>query len=287
MEVRIEKFMQKILIKIFYLLFFILLLKFIYLKVDNAADYLFGLAYFGILIIIFQYILINSYDQNHIIIWVTQIILYMPLLFLEYYNIVKVYIIIQILIGIIFNHQQINLLKRKNEEIKYLSFHDEMTGLHNRRYFENKLAELNNPAEHNLSVIIADINNLKTINDNHGHKKGDQYIKSAAELLKSELREKDIISRIGGDEFAIILPHTDKEKCKRIVKRLKKQIEDHPEKHLSIAFGYVHHNQQYNSLEEMIKNADKNMYYNKNKFKEKNKRRQNHIYHVSNHNVFY
>ncbi len=287
MELRLEKFMQKIFIKIFYLLFFILLLKFIHLKVDNAEDYLFGLAYFGILILTFEYILRNSYDQKYLIIWVIQLFFYMPLLFLEYYNIVKVYIIIQIFIGIIFNHKQINLLKRKNEEIKYLSFHDEMTGLHNRRYFENKLKELNDPVEHNLSVIIADINNLKKINDNHGHKRGDYYIKSAANILRSELRKKDIISRIGGDEFAIILPDTDKAKCKKIVKRLKNKIENHSDKDLSIAFGYVHHNQQYDSLEEMVKNADKNMYYNKNKFKEKNKRKRNYIYHVSDYNVFY
>jgi len=287
MELSLEKFKVKIFSILFFIIFFILFFRFIFIHIDDTADYLFGLAYLGILILTFQYILKNYYDQKTLMIWLIQLIVYIPLLWLEYYNIIKIYIIIQIFIGIILNHQQINLLKKKNEEIKYLSFHDEMTGLYNRRYFENKLGELNDPAEHNLSVIIADINNLKKINDNQGHKKGDYYIKAAANLLKSELREEDIISRIGGDEFAIILPHTDKAKCKKIVNRLKTKIENHPEKHLSIAFGYVHHNQQYNSLEEMIKNADKNMYYNKKKFKEEINRSKNHVYHVSNYNIFY
>jgi diguanylate cyclase (GGDEF)-like protein len=287
MELRLEKFKVKFIYSLIYIIFFILFLKFIFLNIDDAADYLFGLAYLGILILTFHYILKNSYDQKTLMIWLTQLIIYIPLLWLECYNIIKIYIIIQIFIGIILNHQQINLLKKKNEEIKYLSFHDEMTGLYNRRYFENKLGELNDPAEHNLSVIIADMNNLKKINDNQGHKKGDYYIKSAANLLKSELREEDIISRIGGDEFAIILPDTNKEKCKKIVNRLKTKIEEHPEKHLSIAFGYVHHNHQYNSLEEMIKNADKNMYYNKKKFKEKNTKSKNYFYHINDYDVYY
>jgi diguanylate cyclase (GGDEF)-like protein len=291
MELRKEKFKQSNFIKgayfLFFILFLIILFKLIFTKVDDTADYLLGFAYYSILILTFKYILKDSYDKKTLTIWLTQLIFYISFLFLEYYNIVKIYIIIQMSIGLILNFQQINLLKIKNEEIRYLSFHDEMTGLHNRRYFENILEELNNPVEHNLSVIIADINDLKIINDNHGHKKGDHYIKSAAKLLKSVLRKKDVISRIGGDEFAIILPDTDQEMCKQIINRLKEKIEKKLENNFSIAFGYVHHSQQYDSLEEMINNADKNMYYNKKKFKEKKKRSENHIYHVVDSDVYY
>lgn len=291
MELSKEKNRDNIFIKIIYfllfLLFLIILSKFFLGKVNDQVNYLFGLAYFVFLILSFQYILKDYYDQKTLTIWIFQLNGYVLFLFLEYHTIVKIYIIIQMLIGLLLNYRQINLFKNKNKKIKYLSFHDEMTGLHNRRYFENVLAEFNDPAEHNLSVIIADINDLKIINDNHGHKKGDHYIKSAAKLLKSELRQKDIISRIGGDEFAIILPDTDQKTCKQIVKRLKEKIKEHPENNFSIAFGYVHHSHQYNSLEEMVNNADKNMYYNKNKFKAKKSIIRNSSYHVLEPDVHY
>lgn len=253
----------------FAILLLILIAKFIFGEVNSLNDYIFGFFYFIIIFIILKKMLKVSYDKKSFFIWLAQLLLYVIFLFFEYHNIVKVFILYQVLVGALSSGQQIKVFKKQNEKIKYLSFHDEMTGLYNRRYFENILEELSNPEQHKPSVIIADINNLKVINDNQGHKEGDQYIKSTAELLKSELREKDIIFRIGGDEFAIILPDTNKEECFQIMNRIKKKVREHPKKNFSIAFGYVYNSSKYNNLEEMVNAADRQMYYNKKKIKKK------------------
>jgi diguanylate cyclase (GGDEF)-like protein len=247
----------------------ILISKLFFGTLNDQTDFLFGISYFLLFIIIYDNFLKNSDDKKAFILWLAQILFYVVFLYFESYLIIKTIILIQVLFGVISSGKQIKAFKRQNEKIRYLSFHDEMTGLHNRRYFENKLEALDDPKKHNPSVIIADINNLKVINDNHGHKIGDQYIKSAANLLKSELREKDIISRIGGDEFAIILPETNKEECKKIITRIKEKAKKHPEKYFSIAFGYIYDSSKYQSLEAMINAADRKMYHNKKKIKEK------------------
>ena len=206
----------------------ILISKIIFGTLNSRSDYLFGFSYFLIFIIIYDNFLKGSDNIKALLIWLAQILFYVIFLYFEFYLIIKAIILFQVLFGVISSGKQIKAFKKQNEKIRYLSFHDEMTGLHNRRYFENKLEDLNDPEKYNLSVIIADINNLKIINDNHGHKKGDQYIKSAAGLLKSELRQQDIICRIGGDEFAIILPDTDRNDCKKIITRLKTKVKRHP-----------------------------------------------------------
>lgn len=119
-----------------------------------------------------------------------------------------------------------------------------------------------------MSVIIADINNLKVINDSLGHQKGDEYIKKAASILRSELRDKDIISRIGGDEFAVLLPETNYVQCKKIIKRLKKRVKEQELQYLSIAFGYISENNKFENLEQMINQADRKMYNDKKIMKE-------------------
>ncbi|MGP3777570.1 GGDEF domain-containing protein [Halanaerobium saccharolyticum] len=247
----------------------ILISKLFFGTLNDQTDFLFGISYFLLFIIIYDNFLKNSDDKKAFILWLAQILFYVIFLYFESYLIIKTIILIQVLLGVISSGKQIKAFKKQNEKIRYLSFHDEMTGLHNRRYFENKLEDLDDPKRHKPSVIIADINNLKVINDNHGHKKGDEYIKSAANLLKSELREKDIISRIGGDEFAIILPETNKEECKKIITRIKEKAKKHPEKYFSIAFGYIYDSSKYQSLEAMINAADRKMYHNKKKIKEK------------------
>lgn len=113
--------------------------------------------------------------------------------------------------------------KRKEKEIEYLSFHDKMTGLYNRRYFENELKRLETSRKLPIAILIADLDNLKYINDQFGHLKGDQYIKIAAEIIKNSTREADIAARIGGDEFALILPETTLKEADLIYQRIKKQ----------------------------------------------------------------
>src|SRR6056297_2302327 len=92
--------------------------------------------------------------------------------------------------------------KQKEEEIKRLSFYDQLTELYNRRYFENELKRLDKSRQLPIIIIVGDMDNLKNINDNYGHKKGDEFIKKTGDILNNSVRKENVVARIGGDEFA-------------------------------------------------------------------------------------
>lgn len=115
--------------------------------------------------------------------------------------------------------------KLTEERLKYLSFHDIMTGLYNRSYFEEELRRLNTKRQMPLSIIIGDIDGLKLVNDTLGHQKGDKLIIKVARILKASCRVEDIVCRWGGDEFAILLPRTDKNTAETVCERIRKACE--------------------------------------------------------------
>jgi diguanylate cyclase (GGDEF)-like protein/PAS domain S-box-containing protein len=110
--------------------------------------------------------------------------------------------------------------KRVEEELKYLSFHDKLTGLYNWAFFEEELKRLNTDRQLPISLIIGDVNGLKLANDSFGHGAGDKVLVAMAKVLKKSCRNDDIICRWGGDEFAIILPKTDQEDARRVCRRI-------------------------------------------------------------------
>jgi diguanylate cyclase (GGDEF)-like protein/PAS domain S-box-containing protein len=120
-----------------------------------------------------------------------------------------------------------NITERKQEEdrLKYLGFHDVMTGLYNRSFFEEELRRLDAKRQLPLSIIIGDIDGLKLVNDTLGHRKGDQLIIKVAGIIKGACRVEDIVCRWGGDEFAILLPKTDPETAEKICDRIRKTCE--------------------------------------------------------------
>lgn len=165
----------------------------------------------------------------------------------------------------------IRKLKEKEEKILYISFHDYLTGLYNRRYFESQLKENNKPWKLPVSLIVADIDLLKRINDEYGHYEGDNSIKMIAGILKSVTRSSDIVARIGGDEFALILPESNEKIVKKIISRIEKKFKNINKQidfNLSLSVGYAIKNNTEEDLNEVFKKADKNMYKNKN-FKKK------------------
>ncbi len=151
------------------------------------------------------------------------------------------------------------------EEIKYKSFHDKLTDLFNRRFFEEELDRLDTQRQLPLSIIMADINGLKIINDSLGHKKGDELIIKTANILKKVIRDEDILARWGGDEFAIVLPKTNKQDSQKIIERIYKETLETKEDQLSvsISIGSATKTKNNQDIEEILKQADKVMYENK------------------------
>ncbi len=166
--------------------------------------------------------------------------------------------------------------KKEKEKIKYYSFHDQLTGIYNRRYFEQELERMDKSRRLPITIIIADLDGLKNINDTYGHKIGDKYIKKTADLLKAVTREEDIVARIGGDEFAVILPETDHSDAHNIKKRFHKKCEicnknnNLPEP-ITISIGYSTLTDDSKNLNDIFKEADNFMY------KEKDKNKKNKI----------
>lgn len=155
--------------------------------------------------------------------------------------------------------------KQSEEKIKYLSFHDQLTDLYNRDYFMEELKRLDTKRQLPLTLIMGDINSLKLINDAFGHDKGDFLIKKIAEILEKNLREEDILARIGGDEFAILLPKTTKKMGKEIMERIKKKSKNTDIKplHASIALGVATKRNKEENIKDILKKADDKMYENK------------------------
>jgi diguanylate cyclase (GGDEF)-like protein len=160
------------------------------------------------------------------------------------------------------------IIRKEKNKSEYLALHDYMTGLYNRRYFENELQRLDSSRKYPITIVIIDVDSLKVINDNHGHKMGDQYIIKTADILKKTARTEDIIARIGGDEFAIILPTTKQKEAKKFCQRIEENINEFNRdgkliKPLSISLGFEVMKDSNQSLNEVFNKADQNMYINK------------------------
>jgi diguanylate cyclase (GGDEF)-like protein/PAS domain S-box-containing protein len=152
--------------------------------------------------------------------------------------------------------------KKLEEQLRYQSNHDSMTGLYNRNFFEAELERFEQGRDFPISIIMADIDGLKFTNDTKGHSVGDELLRQGANVLSSMMRTGDIVARIGGDEFAVLLPHTDSEMVKNIVDRIRNRIKtfnsDKPDITLSISLGYA--TTELFDLLKTLKLADQNMY---------------------------
>lgn len=157
--------------------------------------------------------------------------------------------------------------ERKNREnkIKYISYHDNMTGIYNRTYFDEVRNVLDNPEQLPLSVIIGDVNGMKLINDAFGHVKGDKLLQEIANILKQCARDGDIIARTGGDEFSILMPRTDELTVKEVVEHIRalcseKRHEENNEIYIDIALGYATKLEPDEPLDKVIMLAEDLMY---------------------------
>ena len=152
--------------------------------------------------------------------------------------------------------------KKIESEILYLSYHDHLTGLYNRRFFEQELKRLDTSENLPMSIIMFDVNGLKLVNDSFGHDAGDRLLKKAAEVIKNICRNEDMVARIGGDEFVLFLPKTSSKQCVEIANQIKEQSakEKVANVELSISYGYDTKEVEKQSILEIIANAENYMY---------------------------
>jgi diguanylate cyclase (GGDEF)-like protein len=145
---------------------------------------------------------------------------------------------------------------------------DALTGLYNRRHFDEYFEkELNRAKRYGqqLAVVILDLHKLKEVNDRHGHLQGDQVLQLAAGTLRKTLRASDFAFRIGGDEFALLLPQTDSEQANTLCRRLRAQYEaevaplklDIP---VAIDFGAAVHPEDGDQKTALLRLADERLY---------------------------
>ena len=155
--------------------------------------------------------------------------------------------------------------KKAENELLYLSYHDHLTGLYNRRYFEQELKNFDTPENLPLSIIMFDVNGLKLVNDSFGHDLGDVLLKKSAEAIKKACREDDIAARIGGDEFVVLLPKTAASEALQISNYIKELASNEKvaNMELSISYGYDTKKTDNQSIIEIIANAENHMYRHK------------------------
>ena len=152
----------------------------------------------------------------------------------------------------------------QNEEILFVSRHDFLTGLYNRIYFEEEKKRFETLKEFPVSIIMGDVNGLKLINDGFGHAQGDQVLFETAKILKSCSRKNDIVARIGGDEFGIILPKTGSEEVQAICDLINETCKNYGFiGHIiypSISIGHATRNNEAQTMDSILMSAEESMY---------------------------
>jgi diguanylate cyclase (GGDEF)-like protein/PAS domain S-box-containing protein len=153
------------------------------------------------------------------------------------------------------------------QHLQHVSVHDALTGLYNRLYFVEEIRRLKSGRSNSVGIVMCDVDGLKMVNDNLGHSKGDELLKAAADVIAQAFRGSDAVARIGGDEFAVILPDTTQAVLEKACSRLRRIIaqynEANPALFLSISVGAAVSSEENSDLGTVFHQADAAMYSDK------------------------
>ncbi len=168
---------------------------------------------------------------------------------------------------LICNTRNINERIENEKKLEYLSMHDQLTGIYNRLFFYEQLQRMDQQNLYPLSVLTFDLDELKSINDNHGHLTGDEVLIQCAQMVGTSLRKNDVFARVGGDEFSVILPTTSEEDADVLAQRIIKLIaRNNKNTHLppiSISMGISTKVEPSVPIKIILSTADKRMYQEK------------------------
>ncbi|GEM_PF-1057956 len=166
------------------------------------------------------------------------------------------------IIGAVLVFRDVTDQKEKQKKIEYLSYHDQLTGLFNRHFFAEEIKRLDVDRNLPFTIAMVDVNGLKLTNDAFGHEVGDLLLQSVAKVLKSECRAEDIVSRIGGDEFVILLPRTSSVEAELIIKRIYKAMELQKVDNvvISVSIGWETKESSHDDIREVFAKAEDFMY---------------------------
>lgn len=166
---------------------------------------------------------------------------------------------------IVGTHIDITEIKNKEEKIQYLNYHDQLTGIMNRRYYEESIDKLIRSENLPLAVIMADVNGLKLTNDAFGHLSGDKLLTRVAEIIESEARPQDVVARLGGDEFVMLMPRSNSVDAEKVVRRINESIQDYKIDNIviSVSFGWATKKNDDEDFTEVYKRAEYRMYRSK------------------------
>lgn len=153
--------------------------------------------------------------------------------------------------------------KYAEKQLKYLSLHDPLTGLYNRAYFEEEMKRLREDMPASVGIIMSDLDGLKLVNDSLGHEAGDSLLKDVGDIIKNAADKGSVAARIGGDEFAILIPDASKIDIERICRRIRDNVElynnEKPGLPLNLSIGYAVKSEKCEKIDEVFKEAENDM----------------------------
>jgi diguanylate cyclase (GGDEF)-like protein/PAS domain S-box-containing protein len=160
--------------------------------------------------------------------------------------------------------QDITERKRMEDRLREMSLYDSLTGLYNRNFFEEEMARLSNGRSAPVGIVVCDLDGLKFVNDALGHQSGDELLTAASGILRRSFRSSDILARIGGDEFAVLLPESGQKETHKMTQRLRRSVEEYnnhsPRIPVSLSLGYAVSEKGPLDMQALFREADNRMY---------------------------